>query len=361
MTEYILFGAGPAKLPQEVLKKAQDELLNFAGTHVSISEISHRAPEFTQVVNSTIEKAKKLLKIPDNYKVLFMQGGGTGQFAAVPMNLIGLTGKADYVITGSWSDKAAKEAKKYGKVNLVFPKPTKFGGIPARSSWNLDPEASYVYYCANETVDGIEFQDIPDTKGVPLVADMSSNFFSRPIDVSKFGIIFAGAQKNIGPAGVTMVIVRDDLIGKALPITPAVFDYAVTAKDNSLYNTPPCFGIYTVGLVFDWIITNGGVEEMERRAIEKSNMIYQLIDTSNGFYTSAVDKDCRSRMNVTFRIKGDEALETKFVKEAKAQGLLELKGHRSVGGIRASIYNAVLPRHVQKLADFMKTFMGNNQ
>jgi phosphoserine aminotransferase len=360
MGEYILFGAGPAKLPKEVLKKVQDELLDFNGTRQSITEISHRSPEFTEVVNSSVAKAKKLLKIPDNYKVIFMQGGGTGQFAAVPMNLISKSGKADYIVTGSWSAKAAKEAAKYGKVNQVIPKLDKYNKIPEQSTWKLDPEASYVYYCANETVDGVEFQFIPDTKGVPLVCDMSSNIFSRPIDVSKFGIIYGGAQKNIGPSGVTIVIIREDLLGKALPITPSVLDYATIAKDNSLYNTPPSFGVYMVGLIFDWILNNGGVEEMERRAIEKANMLYNLIDSSNGFYTNSVEKNCRSRMNVVFRIKNDEALENKFVKEAKELKLLGLKGHRSVGGIRASIYNAVLPQHVQELEKFMKAFMAKN-
>jgi len=361
MGEYILFGAGPAKLPKEVLKKAQDELLDFNGTHQSITEISHRSAEFTEVVNSTVAKAKQLLKIPDNYKVIFMQGGGTGQFAAVPLNLISRTGKADYVVTGSWSAKAAKEAAKYGKVNQVIPKLDKYITIPEPSTWKLDPEASYVYYCANETVDGVEFQFVPDTKGIPLVCDMSSNIFSRPVDISKFGIVYGGAQKNIGPSGVTIVIIREDLLGKALPITPSVLDYAITAKDNSLYNTPPCFGIYTVGLVFDWILNNGGVEEMERRAIEKANTLYNLIDSSKGFYTNPVDKNHRSRMNVVFRIKNDEALENKFVKEAKELKLLGLKGHRSVGGIRASIYNAVLPEHVRELEKFMKAFLTKNQ
>jgi phosphoserine aminotransferase len=358
--EYIYFGPGPAKLPRDVLEQTQAELLDYHGTHVSILEMSHRSPEFTAIVNQTAEKARKLLNIPPNYKILFMQGGGTGQFAAVAMNFIGRTGKADYFVTGSWSAKAFKEAGKYGKVRLVHEKIAKYGSVPAPSTWSLDPEASYVYYCMNETVEGVEFQYVPDTKGVPLVCDMSSNIFSRPIDVSKFALIYGGAQKNIGPAGVTIVIVREDLIGHALPITPSVFDYAVMAKENSLYNTPPCFAIYTMGLVFDWIIKNGGVEEMERRAIEKSTMIYNLIDSSSGYYSSVVDPSARSRMNVPFRVKKDEALEEKFLKEAKAAGLLGLKGHRSVGGIRASIYNAVLPEHVRKLEAFMKSFMSEN-
>jgi phosphoserine aminotransferase len=358
--QHILFGAGPAKLPREVLTKVQSELLDFAGTHQSITEISHRAPEFMDVVNSTVAKAKQLLKVPDNYKILFMQGGGTGQFAAVPLNLLSKSGKADYVVTGTWSAKAVKEASKYGKVNLVLPKTDKYGKVPNQLTWNLDPEASYVYYCANETVDGVEFQFIPETNGVPLVADMSSNIFTRPIDISKFGVIIAGAQKNIGPAGVTIVIIREDLLGKALPITPSVFDYAVIAKDNSLYNTPPAFSVYTVGLVFNWILANGGVEEMERRSIEKAGTLYKAIDESNGFYVNNVDNQNRSRMNVVFRVKNNEDLENKFVKEAKAAGLLGLKGHRSVGGIRASVFNAVLPEHVHRLAEFMEKFRVTN-
>jgi len=277
------------------------------------------------------------------------------------LNLIGKTGKADYIVTGSWSSKAQKEASKYGKINVVHPKITNYGTIPEPSTWNLDPEASYVYYCANETVEGVEFQYVPDIpNGIPLVCDMSSNFCSRPFDVSKFGLIYAGAQKNIGPAGVTIVIVREDLLGKALPICPTVFDYTIMAKDNSLHNTPPCFSIYNIGLVFDWVIEQGGVEEMERRAIEKSKMIYDVIDNSNGFYSCAVEKKSRSRMNVPYRVKANEDVESKFLKEAKAAGLLSLKGHRSVGGIRASIYNAVLPEHVLRLEAFMKDFMAKN-
>jgi phosphoserine aminotransferase len=359
--DFILFGAGPAKLPKEILRKVQSEMLDFAGTHQSILEISHRSPEFMAMNNDTIQKAKDLLNIPDNYKVLFMQGGGTGLFAAIPMNLIGKTGKADYIVTGSWSAKAAKEAAKHGKVNQVFPKADQYGKVPEQGSWKMDPEASYVYYCANETVDGVELHDIPETNGVPLVGDMSSNIFSRPIDVAKFGVIFGGAQKNIGPAGVTIVIIREDLMGNSLKYTPSVFDFATIAKDNSLYNTPPSFAIYAMSLVFDWIIANGGVEEMERRAIKKSSLLYNTIDQSEGFYINSVEKDCRSRMNIVYRIKNNETLENDFVKQAKALGLLGLKGHRSVGGIRASIYNAVLPEHAQKLVDFMRKFQEKNQ
>jgi len=360
--EFVLFGAGPAKLPREVLVKVQSEFLNFAGTNQSITEISHRSPEFTEVVNSTIAKARTLLNIPTNYKILFMQGGGTGQFAAVPLNLIKKTGKANYFVTGTWSAKAIKEAQKYGDIKPVFPKLDKYGKIPDQSTWTIDPEASYVYYCANETVDGVEFQETPVVpEGTVLVADMSSNIFSRPIDISKHGLIFGGAQKNIGPAGATIVIIREDLLGNALPYTPSVLDYAIISKDNSLFNTPPCFAIYTMGLVFDWMLQQGGVDEMERRAIVKHGLVYNAIDSSSGFYVNNVDKNARSRMNVVFRIKNNEDLETKFVKEAKALGLLGLKGHRSVGGIRASIFNAVLPEHVERLVGFMTKFQSENQ
>ncbi|CAG7785229.1 unnamed protein product [Allacma fusca] len=360
MGDFVYFGAGPAKLPTTVLERIQGELLDLGGSHVSILEMSHRSPEFMKIVDDTVAKARKLLNIPDNYQVLFMQGGGTGQFSGVPLNLIGRTGKADYIVTGSWSAKAAKEAEKYGQPRLVAPKPATFGAIPDPASWSLDPEASYVYYCDNETVEGVEFHFVPETNGVPLVADMSSNIFSKPIDISKYGLIYAGAQKNIGPAGVTIVIVRDDLLNHALPITPNVLSYKVMAKENSLHNTPPCFAIYAVGLVFDWILENGGVEEMERRAIEKSDLLYNLIDKSNGFYTSVVDPSCRSRMNVPFRVKKDEKVEEKFLKEAKAAKFLGLKGHRSVGGIRASIYNAILPEQVSRLGSFIEEFAANN-
>jgi len=362
LSEYIHFGAGPAKIPEEVLRRAQAEFLNYAGTHISINELSHRSPEFKHLMNSAIQKARKLLNVPDNYKILFMHGGGAGQTDTVPLNLIGKTGKADYIVTGTWSDKALKVAEKYGKINPVLPKMKKYETIPDPSTWNLDPNASYVYYCANETAEGVEFQYIPETNGVPLVADMSSNIFSRPIDISKFGVIFGCAQKNIGPAGVTIVIVRDDLIGNALPYTPLILDYATTSEYNSMYNTPPCFAIYIIDLVFDWVMENGGVEEMERRAIGKSNLLYDLIDSSNGFYVNSVDKKCRSRMNITFRIKnGDDILESKFLTEAHAAGLLELKGYTSVGGIRASVYNAILPRHVRVLEKFLLEFMDKNK
>ncbi|XP_001600620.1 probable phosphoserine aminotransferase [Nasonia vitripennis] len=351
----INFGAGPAQLPLEVLKDVQEELLNYANTKVSILEISHRSNDFKKVVENAQARLSELLKIPDNYKVMFLQGGGTGLFAAVPLNMM-KTGSADYIVTGAWSSKAAKEAAKYGKVNLVLPKTTKYTEIPDKSTWNLDPNASYVYYCDNETVHGIEFHDIPDTKGVPLVADMSSNFVSKPLDISKFALIYAGAQKNVGPSGVTIVIVRKDFIGTAMSICPSIFDFAVVAAENSIHNTPPVFQIYFVGRVFEWIKKNGRVEGMAELAHKKSKLIYDVIEQSNGFYICPIDKKCRSRMNIPFRIKNDEALENAFVAGAAALNMLQLKGHRSVGGIRASLYNAVTLEQVEALAKYMKAF-----
>jgi len=267
----INFAAGPAKLPEEVLLEVQQNLINCNGTGISVMEMSHRSSNYAKIQEAAINDLRELLNIPDNYKVLLMQGGGTGQFAAVCLNLIGRTGVADYVVTGSWSAKAAKEAQQYGKVNLVLPKVTKYTTVPKQETWKLDPNASYVYYCDNETVDGVEFDFVPDIpKGVPLVCDMSSNFLSRPVDVTKYGLIFAGAQKNIGPAGTTVVIIRDNLIGHELKITPSVLSFSLMDKNSSLLNTPPTFGIYVMGLVFKWIKRNGGVAGMAKKIL-KSN------------------------------------------------------------------------------------------
>uniref|UniRef100_A0A3P8Y969 Phosphoserine aminotransferase n=1 Tax=Esox lucius TaxID=8010 RepID=A0A3P8Y969_ESOLU len=342
----INFGAGPAKLPQSVLFQAQKELMDYNGIGISVLEMSHRSSDFNKIMNTTENLLRELLSIPDNYKVMFLQGGGSAQFSAVPLNLIGLKQDrcADYLVTGTWSSKAAKEAEKYGKVNVVHPKLERYTKIPDSSSWSLTAGASYVYYCCNETVHGVEYNFTPDTHGSVLVSDMSSNFLSRPVDVSKFGLIFAGAQKNVGCAGVTVVIVREDLIGYALKDCPIVLDYKVQADNNSLYNTPPCFSIYIMGLVLEWIKNNGGVEAMETLNMKKSSMIYDIINSSNDFYVCPVDIACRSRMNVPFRVgkkEGDEALEKKFLDGASKLGMISLKGHRSVGGIRASLYNAV--------------------
>jgi len=365
-TRVINFSPGPAKLPSEVLELAQKELMNHNDTGVSVMELSHRSADFTKIITKAENNLRKLLTIPDNYKVLFLQGGGTGQFSAIPLNLLSHKPdlSADYIVTGSWSAKAAQEAAKYGKVNTVFPKLQSYTEIPDSSTWNLNPNASYVYYCANETIHGVEFQYIPDTGDVPLVADMSSNILTRNFDVSKFGAIFAGAQKNIGCAGVTLVIIRDDLIGHALPITPIIFDFKTQVGNNSLYNTPPTYSIYIMGLVFEWILARGGVTEMERAAVIKSSAVYNLIENSQGFYSCPLKQDCRSRMNVPVRIgrpEEHEALEKKFLQEAEANRLVSLKGHRSVGGLRISLYNAVSVEETQVLVNFMQDFMARNR
>lgn len=360
----INFGAGPAKLPEEVLLEVQKELVHYGNSGISVMELSHRSPDYSNINEQAQQAVRDLLNVPSNYKIIFLQGGGTGLFAAVALNLMGRTGSADYLVTGSWSSKAAKEAAKYGKVNLVLPKTDKYEEIPPVSSWKLSPEASYIYYCDNETVHGIEFPHIPDTKGVPLVADMSSNMMSRKFDISKFGVVFAGAQKNIGPAGVTLVIVRDDLLGSPLPICPIILDFTINAKDNSLHNTPPCFAIYVMWRVFEWIKRRGGVEAMEVAAQKKSKLLYNFIDSSNGFYSSTVKPSSRSHMNVPFRVggngAGNEALESSFLKGAVANGMIQLKGHRLVGGIRASLYNAVTFEETEALVKYMKTFQEQN-
>ncbi|XP_013867184.1 phosphoserine aminotransferase [Austrofundulus limnaeus] len=362
----INFSPGPAKLPQSVLFQAQKELLDYSGLGFSVLEMSHRSSDFNKILNKAESLLRELLNIPDNYKVLFLQGGGSGQFSAVPLNLIGLKEDrcADYLVTGTWSSKAAKEAEKYGKVNIVHPKLDSYTRIPDPSTWTLNPSASYVYYCCNETVHGVEYNFTPETNGVVLVSDMSSNFLSRPVDVSKFGLIFAGAQKNVGCAGVTVVIVREDLLGHTQKECPIVLDYKVQAEMNSLYNTPPCFSIYIMALVLEWIKNNGGSAAMETLNKQKSSMIYDIIDSSNGFYVCPVDKSCRSRMNLPFRVgkkEGDEALEKKFLEGASKRGMISLKGHRSVGGIRASLYNAVTLEDTEALAGYMREFLKEHQ
>ncbi|XP_029960628.1 phosphoserine aminotransferase [Salarias fasciatus] len=362
----INFGAGPAKLPESVMLQAQKELLNYNSTGISVLEMSHRSSDFLKIINKTESLLRELLNIPTNYKVMFLQGGGSGQFSAVPLNLIGLKEDrcADYLVTGTWSAKAAKEAEKYGKVNVVHPKLDSYTKIPDPSSWTLNPSASYVYYCCNETVHGVEYNFVPETNGVVLVGDMSSNFLSRPVDVSKFGLIFAGAQKNAGCAGVTVVIVRDDLLGHTLKECPIVLDYKVQAEMNSMYNTPPCFSIYIMGLVLEWIKNNGGSTAMDKLNKQKSSMIYDIIDSSDGFYVCPVDTACRSRMNLPFRLGkrgGDEALEKEFLEGASKRGMISLKGHRSVGGIRASLYNAVTLEETEALADYMKEFLKDHK
>ncbi|XP_035222544.1 phosphoserine aminotransferase-like [Stegodyphus dumicola] len=279
------FAPGPAKVPEEVLQQAHSEFLNYNNEGLSVVELTHRSPTFAKINDEAEATLRTLLDIPSNYKVLFLQGGGTGQFSAVPLNLISNSDDvADYIVTGAWSSKAAKEAEKYCKVNRVLPKTDVYTGIPDRSEWKLSSNARYVYYCANETIHGVEFDFVPETNGVPLVCDMSSNILTRPIDISKFGVIFAGAQKNAGIAGVTFVIVRDDLIGNALPICPTVFDYKINADHKSLYNTPPTFSVYVLGLVFKWVLANGGVSAMDAHSNEKASLVYDVLDSSGGFY-----------------------------------------------------------------------------
>lgn len=356
MTRVHNFSAGPAALPQAVLERAREEMLDFRGSGMSVMEMSHRGKTFTEVAEKAEQDLRKLLAIPDNYSVLFLQGGATGQFAAIPMNLGGRGRSMDYVDTGAWSGKAIKEAQKYGSVNIVASSQASgYASIPERSSWTLDPDAAFVHYTPNETIGGVEFHDIPDVGDVPLVADMSSTILSRPIDVSRFGVIYAGAQKNIGPAGLTVVIVRNDLLEREKgDDVPAVFDWALQAKNDSMYNTPPTFGWYLAGLVFEWLLEQGGLEKMAEINRRKAEKLYRLVDNS-AFYRNPVEPEARSWMNVPF-ILADDALDGTFLNEAEAAGLCSLKGHRSVGGMRASIYNAVPESSVDALIEFMADF-----
>jgi phosphoserine aminotransferase len=350
------FSAGPAVLPKEVLQQAQAELIDWHGSGMSVMEMSHRGKEYMGIHAKAEADLRELMAIPENYKVLFLQGGGHMQFSMVPLNLLRGKLSADYVNTGEWSKKAIGEAKKFSHVNVVADNTDKnCTYVPGFDTWKLDKDAAYVHYTPNETIGGVEFGWVPGTGKVPLVADMSSNILSRPYDVSKFGLIYAGAQKNIGPAGLTLVIVREDLVGHADPRLPTMLDYKIHADNDSMYNTPPTFAIYMAGLVFQWLKKNGGVAAMERVNIAKANLLYATIDASNGFYHCPVNKADRSRMNVPFTLK-DANLDGDFLKQADARGLLQLKGHRSVGGMRASIYNAMPLAGVQALADFMNEF-----
>ena len=362
MTRVFNFSAGPAVLPQEVLQQAADEMLDWHGSGMSVMEMSHRGKEFISIYEAAERDFRELLNVPSNYRILFLQGGGLGENAIVPMNLVGRKQQpatVDFIHTGSWSGKSIKEAKKYCTVNVAASsEDCKFTAIPPRETWNLSKDAAYVHVCTNETIDGVEFQYTPDvsaaTNNAPIVADMSSHILSRVIDVSKYGVIFAGAQKNIGPAGVTIAVVRDDLIGHALSICPSAFDWKLVAENNSMYNTPPTYGIYIAGLVFQWLKKQGGVAGMEKRNIAKAALLYDYLDSTD-FYANKVAKDCRSRMNVPFYLK-IEALNEVFLAGAKERGLLQLKGHKSVGGMRASIYNAMPIEGVQALVDYLKDF-----
>ncbi len=349
------FSAGPAVLPEAVLAQARDEMLDWHGSGMSVMEMSHRGKEFIAIAQQAEADLRELMGIPANYKVLFLQGGATAQFAMVPMNLLRGKKSADYVNTGEWAKKAIKEAKKYCAVNVAASAEDRsFSYAPKQAQWKLDPDAAYVHYTPNETIGGVEFHWVPDTESVPLVADMSSNILSRPVDVSKFGVIYAGAQKNVGPAGLTIVIVREDLMGQTVAGTPTLFDYKTQAESESMYNTPPTYAIYIAGLVFQWLKKQGGLAAMERHNVAKAQLIYDLLDATE-FYRSPVDRGDRSRMNIPFTLKS-EALDEDFLKQAKARGMIQLKGHRSVGGMRASIYNAMPVEGVRALVDFMKDF-----
>jgi len=349
------FSPGPAVLPESVLKQAASEMLDWRGSGMSVMEMSHRGKEFIGIHAKAEADLRSLLGVPTSYKVLFLQGGAIAENAIVPMNLVNGFKSADYVHTGEWSKKSIKEAKKYVGVNVAASSEDEsFTYVPPQSRWTLDPGAAYVHVCTNETIGGVEYHWTPDTGSVPLVADMSSHILSRPLDVAKFGVIYGGAQKNMGPAGVTLVVVREDLLERALPVTPSAFHWKEQAAADSMVNTPPTYAIYIAGLVFEWLIAQGGLEAIERKNVEKSQLLYDTIDAS-GFYRSPVRKQDRSRMNVPFRL-ADEALDGPFLKGAEERGMIQLKGHRAVGGMRASIYNAMPIEGVRALTEYMKDF-----
>jgi phosphoserine aminotransferase len=356
------FSAGPAVLPEHVLEQVQREMLALPGVGASILEISHRSGAFAPIIDDAEKNLRKLLSISDDYAVLFLQGGSRLQFSMVPMNLLGRGQVADYILTGSWGNDALKEAKKAGETRVAWDgKATNYDRVPDRADLNLEPQAAYVHYTVNETIQGVEFQTEPEVGDVPLVCDASSNFLSRPINVNKYGLIYACAQKNAGPAGVTVVIIRKDLLKRSDPNLPGYLNYDIHAQNGSMWNTPPTFAIYMLKLITEWLIDNvGGLEAMHRRNQDKARLLYEELDRSGGFYTGHAKPQCRSLMNVTFRLPSDE-LTTQFVSEAKKRELTELKGHRSVGGIRASIYNAMPMAGVEALRDFMEEFRRKNQ
>jgi len=354
MTRVYNFSPGPAVLPVEVLEQARDEILDWRGAGMSVMEMSHRGKEFIGIAEQAEADLRELVGVPADYKVLFMQGGATLQFAAVPLNLSAAGQTVDYVNTGSWSKKAIGEAKRYAKVNIAADAGGAYCSIPPVESWNTSVEAAYLHYTPNETIGGVEFHVVPDVGDVPLVADMSSTLLSRPVDVAKFGLIYAGAQKNIGPAGLTVVIVRADLLGRARAETPSVLDYAAVAKDGSMLNTPPTYAWYLAGLVFQWLKRQGGLSAIGERNRAKAAILYEAIDRSS-FYRNPVAKDARSWMNVVFTLPKPE-LDKTFAAEAKTAGLVGLEGHRSVGGMRASLYNAMPMSGVEALVSFMNEF-----
>lgn len=359
MSRVFNFSAGPAMLPQVVLEKAQAEMLDWQGTGMSVMEMSHRGKEYMSIAEQAMTDLRDIMSIPDTHEILFLQGGASSQFAMIPMNLLRGKTKADYINTGAWSKKAIAEAKKYCEVNIAATTESdKFSSAPGQSELKLDPDAAYVHYTPNETIGGVEFDYIPETNGVPLVADMSSTILSRPVDVSKFALIYAGAQKNIGPAGLTVVIIRKDLMGQTIEGTPSMFDYKIHADNESMYNTPPTYAWYLAGLVFDWIKQQGGLTAMAEINKRKSEKLYAAIDGS-GFYANPVKVEHRSWMNVPFTLANPE-LDSVFLEEAKKVNLTTLKGHRSVGGMRASIYNAMPEAGVDTLVEFMADFKKRN-
>ena len=352
------FSAGPATIAPEVLQLAASEMLDWHGSGMGVMEMSHRGKEFISIYEQAQADLRELLAVPKNFQILFMQGGGLAENAIVPLNLA-RGGKVDFVVTGAWSQKSLKEARKYCSVNVAATDEANgFIQLPAPASWALSPDASYVHLCSNETIHGVEFHELPDLKALgssaPLVIDFSSQVASRPVDWSRVGLAFGGAQKNIGPAGLTLVVVREDLLGHALPICPSAFDYKTVADNQSMYNTPPTYGIYLAGLIFQWLKKLGGVPAIEARNIAKAQLLYETIDRSQ-FYVNRVAKDCRSRMNVPFFLRDESRNET-FLAGAKAAGLLQLKGHKSVGGMRASLYNAMPLEGVQVLVEYMREF-----
>ncbi len=354
MKQIFNFSAGPAVLPKAVLECAQAEMLDWHGSSMSVMEMSHRGKEFTSILAKAEADLRTLLSVPDNYKVLFLQGGAIAENAMIPLNL--LNGRAaDYVETGGWSKRSVEDASAYGKINVVAStEADQYTYVPEFTGWHLNKDAAYLHICTNETMSGVEFDGLPDAGDVPIVADMSSHILSRQIDVSQYGVIYAGAQKNIGPAGLCIVIVREDLLGRASPLTPAVFNWKIQAENQSMINTPPTYSIYIAGLVFEWLLAQGGVVAIEQKNIEKAVLLYDYIDSTD-FYSNNVATNNRSRMNIPFFLR-DESLNDAFLKGAEANGLLQLKGHRMVGGMRASIYNAMPLAGVQALVAYMQAF-----
>jgi phosphoserine aminotransferase len=357
MSEIFNFCAGPAMLPKAVMLKAQEEFINWNNTGSSVMELSHRSTIYMKMAAQAEADLRELMVIPDNYKVLFCHGGGRGQFSAVPLNLLPQGKSADYIINGSWSKIAAIEAENFGSINRINIREENENGeisLIHHAKWPLNSDAAYVHYCPNETVDGIEINEIPGTNGVPLIADMSSTILSHEIDVSKFGLIYAGAQKNIGPSGLTIVIVRDDLLGNARQATPCIMNYKTSAENDSMYNTPPTYAWYLAGLVFQWLKEGGGIKAIAEINKAKADLLYKTIDSSD-LYTNSIDKQYRSKMNIPFWLK-DESLNEEFLAQAEQQGLMALQGHRIVGGMRASIYNAMPMEGVEALVSFMQQF-----